>query len=289
MVFTPCGLAMAVIIKLARTRWVVVISVYGLCFLSAFALLLSYRGLSSLACSALSGGIAFRSLGPILRQGPRVQRLVRYSLPLLIGLVATFWAFGPSHERIHEHLLPPAPPQAPNVLFIVLDTVRAQSLNLYGYGRETSPSLVSLAPGVRFDQARSAAAWTLPSHASMFTGRWPHELSARLDRPLDTTYPTLAEFLRDRGYDTAGFVANTFFCSRWFGLSRGFLPYDDVAVNFAEILRSANLGRAMAKKFAPYERDRPTAYFDRKDAPTINRELLDWLDHRPPGTPSSLS
>ncbi|MGP0065451.1 MAG: sulfatase-like hydrolase/transferase [Isosphaeraceae bacterium] len=286
MVFSSCGLLMAVTVKITRGRWAVVISVYGLCFLSVFALLLTYRGLSSLACSVLSGGIAYRISGLILRHGRSIRKLVSYSLPFLIGLVTIFWAVGPSREKIGERSLAKAPPRAPNVLFIVLDTVRAQSLNLYGYARETSPSLVRLArQGVRFDQARATAAWTLPSHASMFTGRWPHELSSRLDRPLDETYPTLAEFLRDRGYDTAGFVANTFFCSRWFGLARGFLHYEDVAVNPIEILRSANLGRAMAKKFAPYQRDRPTAYFDRKDAPTINRELLEWLDHRTAGHP----
>jgi arylsulfatase A-like enzyme len=286
MVFTCCGLAMAVMMKFTRARWVGVLSVYGLCFLSVFALLLTYRGLSSLASSALAGGIAFRLSGRVRHHGPSVRRLINFSLPFLVGLITIFWAVGPSRERIDERSLPPAPARAPNVLFIVLDTVRAQSLNLYGYGRETSPSLVRLArQGVRFDQARAAAAWTLPSHASMFTGRWPHELSARLDRPLDATYPTLAEFLRDRGYDTAGFVANTFFCSRWFGLARGFLHYEDVAVNPIEILRSSNLGRSIARKFAPYERDRPTAYFDRKDAATINRELLDWLDDRPAGHP----
>ena len=123
---------------------------------------------------------------------------------------------------------------SPNVLFIVLDTVRAESLSLYGYKRETSPHLKEFANrGVRFDQARTAAAWTLPAHASMFTGRWPYELSARPDRPLDGTHPTLAEFLRDHGYATAGFAANTYFCSLWYGLGRGFMHYEDVASDSA--------------------------------------------------------
>ena len=114
----------------------------------------------------------------------------------------------------------------------MLDTVRAESLSLYGYNRETSPRLKEFAGrGVRFDQARTAAAWTLPSHASMFTGRWPYELSTRPDRPLDDTFPTLAEFLRDHGYATAGFAANTYFCSLWYGLGRGFMHYEDVALD----------------------------------------------------------
>ena len=165
----------------------------------------------------------------------------------------------------------------------MLDTVRAQSLSLYGYGRDTSPNLTKLAQrGVRFDRARTAAAWTLPSHASMFTGHWPYELSTRPDRPLDTSFPTLAELLRDHGYVTAGFVGNTYFCNRWFGLDRGFLHYEDVAVCLVEILRSSDIGRALVSKIAPsiFTRDRPYAYFDRKDAETINHDLLAWLAGR---------
>ena len=181
-----------------------------------------------------------------------------------------------------------APSGSPNVLFIVLDTVRAESLSLYGYHRDTSPNLTKLAQrGVRFDRARTAAAWTLPSHASMFTGRWPYELSTRPDRPLDAAFPTLAEFLRDKGYDTAGFVGNTYFCNRWFGLDRGFLHYEDVAVCLVEILRSSDMGRALISRIAPsiFTRDRPYAHFNRKDAETINHDVLAWLDGRPKGQP----
>ena len=65
------------------------------------------------------------------------------------------------------------------MLLIVWDTVRAGNLSLYGYGRRTTPNLERLAGrGVRFDLAFATSSWTLPSHASLFTGRWPHELSA---------------------------------------------------------------------------------------------------------------
>ena len=121
----------------------------------------------------------------------------------------------------------------------------------------------------------------------MFTGRWPYELSTRPDHPLDTAFPTLAEFLRDKGYITAGFVGNTYFCNRWFGLDRGFLHYEDVAVCLVEILRSSDLGRALVSRVAPsiFTRDRPYAYFNRKDATTINHDMLAWLATRPKGRP----
>src|SRR4029079_18374049 len=100
--------------------------------------------------------------------------------------------------------LPANPPAAPNVLFIVLDNVRAESMRLYGHARPTTPRLAELARGgVRFDSARSTASWTLPSHASMFTGQWPHRLSVGWTRGLDDAYPTLAESLAGRGYATA--------------------------------------------------------------------------------------
>ncbi len=158
---------------------------------------------------------------------------------------------------------------------------RAESLSLYGYTRQTSPHLAELAGrGVRFDQARATAAWTLPSHASMFTGRWPYELSARPDRPLDDTYPTLAEFLRNHGYATAGFAANTYFCSQWYGLGRGFTHYEDVALTATEIVRSSIMGRYLLRRLSPGNSSRATAYFERKDAVTINHETLEWLGNR---------
>ena len=134
---------------------------------------------------------------------------------------------------------------APNVLLIVLDTVRADSTEPHVRLRRcTTPNLVRLArPGVVFGEARSVAPWTLPSHASLFTGRWPHELSVNGDRPLDATYPTFAEFLAKHGYATAGFVGNTYFCNSWFGLARGFVHYEDyfeqsIIVSPGEAMRS---------------------------------------------------
>ena len=119
-------------------------------------------------------------------------------------------------------------PGSPNVLLIVLDSVVADHLSLYGYNRPTSPTIDELARrGIRFDAAQAAASWTLPSHATMFTGRWPHQLSAGWYTPLDATYPTLAEFLGSRGYATAGFVANQWYCGSDSGLGRGFTVYRD--------------------------------------------------------------
>ena len=77
------------------------------------------------------------------------------------------------------------------------------------------------------------------------------------------------------------------FCNRWFGLDRGFLHYEDVAVCLVEILRSSDMGRSLISKVAPsiFTRDRPYAYFNRKDAATVNHDMLSWLDSQPKGRP----
>ena len=286
MMFGACGLILAACASLTRSRRLVGVGVYGLCFLSSLALLQVTRGLTTIACSSLAGGFTFWVAPFLLTHARQPSRLVGFSLPALIGLVGIFFGVNAGREKFDARSLPTAAPGSPNVLFIVLDTVRAESLSLYGYERETSPHLKEFAErGVRFDQARAAAAWTLPSHASMFTGRWPYELSARPDRPLDGTYPTLAEFLRDHGYATAGFAANTYFCSLWYGLGRGFMHYEDIALTPIEILRSSIMGRYLVRKISPYNSSRPTAYFERKDAVTINSEVVSWLSTRPAGRP----
>ena len=94
--------------------------------------------------------------------------------------------------------------------------MRARSLSLYGYQRVTTPNLDKLAQrAVVFDSAVTAASWTLPAHASLFTGRYPHEHSADRESPLDRALPTLAEVFGRIGYQTGGFVANT----HWVGVA----------------------------------------------------------------------
>ncbi len=287
LLFGVAGLLVAAA-ALFRMRRTLAVGVFGLFFLSSFAVLLTFRGLTTLACWTFAAGLGYRLAARVLTRPGCADRFVRWGLPAFLGLVAILAWFGPGREKLDEHQLVQAPAGSPNVLFIVLDTVRAENLSLYGYNRDTSPNLTKLAQrGVRFDRARAAAAWTLPSHASMFTGRWPYELSTRPDHALDGTFPTLAEFLRDKGYSTAGFVGNTYFCNRWFGLDRGFVHYEDVAVCLVEILRSSDIGRALVSRVAPsiFTRDRPYAYFNRKDATTINHDMLAWLATRPKGRP----
>ncbi len=200
-------------------------------------------------------------------------------------------------QREDARPLPAAGP--PNVLLIVLDTVAARHLSLHGYDRPTSPSLEELAGrAIRFDAARATSSWTLPSHAGIFTGRWMHELAVGWLTPLDGAASTVAEYLGDRGYATAGFVANTGYCAVDSGLARGFTRYEDYSFPELTAFKTAVLvNRAMQSMRAviyftedwlesagllrPANRImRSLDEADRKAAATVNRELLDWLATR---------
>jgi arylsulfatase A-like enzyme len=123
--------------------------------------------------------------------------------------------------------LPPARPGAPDVVLVVLDTVRAGSVSSYGYARPTAPELDALArEGALFLDATSPSTWSLPSHASLFTGRYPSSHGAHSEhRYLDRRFPTLAEALAARGYATYCFTANGWI-SDSLGLTRGFAWQD---------------------------------------------------------------
>ncbi len=114
----------------------------------------------------------------------------------------------------------------PNVVLISVDTLRADHLGTYGYGRPTSPVIDGVASeGVLFDQAVANSPWTLPSHGSMLTGLFPrtHGLKGFDARLADGT-PTLATLLSDAGYATLGLV-NAPNLARRHGFDRGFDQY----------------------------------------------------------------
>ncbi len=117
---------------------------------------------------------------------------------------------------------------APDIVIVVLDTVRAASMSAYGYERETTPTFDALgADAMLFLDATAPSTWSLPSHASLFTGWFPSANGAHGEhRVLDDALPTLAEVLREAGYDTRCFTANPHI-SDSFGLTRGFAWSDE--------------------------------------------------------------
>jgi len=99
---------------------------------------------------------------------------------------------------------------APLVIVYLVDTLRADHLGLYGYKRDTAPKLASFArDAVVFDTAIASSSWTKPSVASLFTSLLPSEhRCVQFYTPLDPSFVTLAERLRDHGYVTGAVVAN---------------------------------------------------------------------------------
>ena len=282
-IFLVVGLALGGLARF-RPRLATKLGIFVCGFLCALAMLLTIPGLYATAAVTFAGGVGML-LARRFEADPRGRRSSSEAQTLVLGgsafcLAGWDVSQGALSGRSANAAAVPAPAGSPNVLLLVLDTVRAESLSLYGYERDTTPNLARLASrGIRFDQARSTAPWTLPSHAGMFTGRWPHELKVGESRPLDATYPTLAEHLTSHGYATGGFIANTFFCNAWFGLGRGFRHYDDyyeeqLAVSAAETLRCSALGRLTVRLLNdPFGVDRR-----RKDASQVNGAFLAWLD-----------
>ena len=252
----------------------------------------------------LALGVATRIVPALTQHAVEFRRGVRLSFPFLVAVTpllgASVWV-GDRLKGWREEGRPLPSSKASNVVLIVLDTTAADHLSLNGYNRRTSPTLDGLARrGIRFDHAQATSSWTLPSHASFFTGRWPHELSAGWLTPLDATYPTLAEYLGSRGFATAGFVANLFYCGADTGLARGFTVYRDYIFPELTAFKMAALVDRPIEGLRAIDDHLSTridstlfesllAKFDagrRKPATVVNREFLDWLSrHDQSGRP----
>src|SRR5260221_368906 len=148
------------------------------------------------------------------REDAARQSMTRSVRSLLFVAVAAVLACEPAAQR-------------PNLLFISIDTLRADHLGTYGWKRSTSPNLDAFAAkSVVFENAQSASSWTLPSLASIMTSL--QESTHRCEKDaarLDPSYTTMAEILRDAGYDTA-FVASHLFLNAGHGLQQGFTRVD---------------------------------------------------------------
>ena len=117
----------------------------------------------------------------------------------------------------------------PNVLFIVLDAARAQSLGVYGHARATTPNIDKLAgEGFTFDNAYTTAAYTLAAMSSVWTSQQPdrHHGDVAFSAKLPKDRLTLAEVLNAQGMHTAGFVANQV-AGSFNGFERGFKEFDE--------------------------------------------------------------
>jgi arylsulfatase A-like enzyme len=282
MVATALGFLLWPLARVLRIRRPDIIMVVLVAFGGGYlAARLQGQVFGRIAALLLGAGIAVVSFRIYRRWENTIRSAIRRSFAPLLGLVGVIALVTLGLPRLGGGSAAPdsAGAGSTNVLLIVLDTQRADHLSTYGYGRETSPRIDSLAQsGTVFENATAASSWTLPTHATLMTGKLPHDHRAgEMRRPyLDRRFVTLAEVLKRKGYATGGFVANTYWTGRQTGLARGFDHYEDFYGNPGDALVRTVLGRWLAYDFLP--RFGLSDIPGRKRGPAINRDLLAWLD-----------
>lgn len=219
------------------------IGVYG--GVGAYGLLLLYREIHPLAFVPVAMGIGYQLTRRAAADGGRLLRgATRVAAICAVGLAALAAArtFAPRMAEARAIAAErAAPADAPNVLLLILDTVRALNVGAYGYARPTTPFIDGLArEGVMFEHAFSTAPWTLPSHASILTGRWAAETGASYLTPLDPDLPTLPDVLGAAGYLTAGFAANAGWAGLEVGIGRDFQRYETHRLDWRQFLWSTS-------------------------------------------------
>lgn len=219
--------------------------------LMTFSLLLLFQRIHSAAWLVLSIAVGYQ-LSRVAANRPKAatHAVARAGIALAMLFAVLITAFEGRRALQARHAmksLPSARSDAPNVILIVWDTARAKNLSLYGYERRTTPFLDSLArQAVVFDRAFATAPWTLPSHASMFTGQYATAQSGDRMSPMDGTHRTLAEELRSQGYATGAFVANLTYTYYSTGLHRGFTRYEDRKRTFGQVSLHTTLTQSTA-------------------------------------------
>ena len=298
LIFGVLGLLLAVG-ALLFPRWIKtpLVAFVGVSF-GVGCLLLPVGAIHRIAAAVLAAGVGVQASRFVKKRPAKARRVLIGSLVGAATLSALAAVVGEARLRTDSselgEPLQAKQGRAPNVLIIVWDTVRAASLSLYGHIRPTTPTLERLAAeSTVFDQAFSPSPWTLPGHASLFTGHQPHEVSASWYARLDDTEPTLAEAFRSLGHATGGFVANHHYTSYDSGLARGFDVYRDYRLSWAQFLaasafsqtpsggrlvRSRSLGEAWSAVRAFNWWVDVKRGSDRKHSAELNEQLLSWLD-----------
>jgi arylsulfatase A-like enzyme len=287
-----------------------------LSFLAIYDWLTVTGRLYRFACVFLALGAAAASTRWFAAHEQRGVQLFRKSLPLVAGLfVAAFLGIEGTQcwiERSEVAALPPAATGAPNVLVIVIDTLRADHVSSYGYSRPTTPNLDRLAEeGVLFQNATSPSSWSLPSHVSLVTGRYLHDHKVGDVQPEPwfgwgnsglRGFPTIGEALEKAGYRTAAFSANRTYFSHDLGFGRGFIHFEDYFNSVADCFVRTLYGREFARIYlnrsekslmkrilrrlgltslldqdAEGSGSYGGAFGIRKHADEVNRELLSWI------------
>lgn len=174
------------------------------------------------------GAAGYGGVRLIWRQAARVARLTRLAVPLTVVLWGALLGYS-AWTGLAPSVVVTDPPQGqaqadrPSFLILVVDSMRADHVPVYGYARGLTPHMDRLAAeGVVFRQAYAQTSWTLPSVASILTSLYPsyHGATKRWETLAEDVH-TLPELLKQQGYATAAFSVNPYI-SRTYGLHQGF-------------------------------------------------------------------
>jgi arylsulfatase A-like enzyme/Flp pilus assembly protein TadD len=193
-------------------------------------------------------------------------------IPFFIAIIGIglYFLLSPSSQQVKRN-------SELNILLVTLDTTRADRIGSYGYERAETPNLDQLAlNGVRFANAYCQVPLTFPSHCSLMTGTYPifHLVHNNGFYYLAPDYLTLAEVLKNNGFETAAFVSSFTVDSR-FGLNQGFDVYDDKVLE-KQVLKNFASERTAEKVFSAF-----SSWMDKN----FSQKFFCWLHFFDPHSP----
>lgn len=157
----------------------------------------------------------------VRKLGGKIRNIVKLNKNLFLLILFILYSMNYMRCKSEEKRI------LPNVILIVVDTLRADHLSCYGYGRKTSPNIDNFSKdSILFKNAISPSAWTTPAVGSIFTSIYP-TIIGYIDKPviLDESFLTLAETLKSNGYFTGGIISH-FFIAKRLGFGQGFDYYN---------------------------------------------------------------
>ncbi len=255
----------------------------------------SPKGVGVLLACVVAAGLLYLALSAGLRWlvGRRPGRIMlrAWGSPLVVGALVgalgltTFFAGDPAEALERRPVRLSAPEGAGNVLFVVVDTLRADHLPQYGYEGTNTPALDAFAQdAIRFNMAFANASWTRPSFASIMSGRLPssHGVMSKADA-LPEEVTTMAEVFQANGWQTRG-VATNYNVAPYFNFDQGFDRYEYLEPNFvfgaddaAAKLLLMQVVKRVAEKIDEL-RGRVEQGVAYQDAEVVNRRVVRWLD-----------
>ena len=254
------------------------------------------RGILIAAGILFMGGVLYvlaYNLGPLIRNkaatiGTPIPRRVLMIVIIIVLIIAgiLMYTILPFSQSTTSNLSTVIEDR-PNIILVTMDTTRADHLSCYGYGKNTTPNLDTFAKeNVIFNNAYAPSPWTLPSHASIFTGMYPARHGAHKDwdhlqtnwpRKLDEHHTTLAEILTDHGYQTAGIVASHVLHSST-GFAQGFTYYDEELISVLGELEHFSLYKLIGRWVYLDEIAGRWGVCGYRRAYQINARVFSWLE-----------